>query len=103
MTQADGPVLHSMLKELAKSLDHEHEVLASALAERDVARLNAALHRLKGICSLVDALPLAKACVALEKCAREQRGAELEEPWLKLSEVLKVFRRDLQPYLDAQY
>ena len=103
MTQADGPVLHSMLKELAKSLDHEHEVLASALAERDVARLNAALHRLKGICSLVDALPLAKACVALEKCAREQRGAELEEPWLKLSEVLKAFRRDLQPYLDAQY
>ncbi|MBK3471997.1 transporter substrate-binding domain-containing protein [Pseudomonas carnis] len=101
MTQADGPVLQSMLQELAKSLDHEHEVMAGALAERDVARLNASLHRLKGICSLVDALPLAKACVALEQCAREQRGAELEEPWLRLSEVLKAFRRDLQPYLDA--
>lgn len=101
MTQADGPVLHSMLQELAKSLDREHDVLAAALAEQDIARLNAALHRLKGICSLVDALPLAKACVALELCAREQRGADLEAPWLKVSEVLRVFRRDLQPYLDG--
>ncbi|MFL1542882.1 transporter substrate-binding domain-containing protein [Pseudomonas sp. O39] len=101
MTQADWPVLHSMLQALAKSLDHEHEVLALALAEQDMARLNAALHRLKGVCSLVDALPLAKACMALERCAREQRGAELQAPWLRLSETLMTFRRDLQPYLDS--
>ncbi|OTJ42303.1 hybrid sensor histidine kinase/response regulator, partial [Pseudomonas aeruginosa] len=101
MTQADAPVLQSMLQEPAKSLDHEHEVLAGALTERDVARLNASLHRLKGICSLVGALPLPKACVALEQGPREQGGAGLEAPWLPLSEVLKAFRRDLQPYLDA--
>lgn len=101
MTQADGPVLQSMLQELAKSLDHEHEVLAAAVAERDTARLSAALHRLKGICSLVDALPLAKACMALESSAREQRGAELEVPWLALSKALMMFRRELQPYLDS--
>ncbi len=101
MTQAEGPVLHSMLQELARSLDREHEVLAQALAEQDMARLNAALHRLKGICSLVDALPLAKACMALESCAREARGSELEAPWSRLSQALMAFRRDLQPYLDA--
>lgn len=101
MTQAQGPVLHAMLRELAKSLDREHEVLAGALAEQDVARLNAALHRLKGICSLVDALPLAKACVALERCAREPRGAEFETAWLAVSQAMKAFRQDLQPYLDS--
>lgn len=101
MTQADGPVLRSMLQELARSLDREHGVLGSALAEQDIARLKASLHRLKGICSLVDALPLAKACMALENSAREQRGVELEAPWQRLSEALMAFRRDLQPYLDA--
>ena len=103
MTQAEGPVLHSMLQELARSLDREHEVMEMALVEQDMARLNAALHRLKGICSLVDALPLAKACMALESCAREARGSELEAPWSRLSQALMVFRRDLQPYLCLLY
>ncbi|TFF05931.1 transporter substrate-binding domain-containing protein [Pseudomonas sp. BCA14] len=101
MTQANGAVLHSMLRELAKSLDREHEVLGLALAEQDMARLSASLHRLKGICSLVDALPLARACMALESCARESRGHGLEAPWSTLSQAMMTLSRDLQPYLQV--
>ncbi|WP_350613670.1 transporter substrate-binding domain-containing protein [Pseudomonas sp. HY7a-MNA-CIBAN-0227] len=100
MTQADGPVLQRMLQELAKSLEHEQEVMAAALADQDLARLTASLHRLKGICCLVDALPLAKACVALETCVREQRGDEIEAQWLTLCQALIELRSDLEPYLD---
>ena len=46
-------------------------------------------------------LAVISGCAPIVDGAREQRGAELEEPWLRLSEVLKAFRRDLQPYLDA--
>ncbi|NVZ72559.1 transporter substrate-binding domain-containing protein [Pseudomonas costantinii] len=102
MTQADGPVLQRMLQELAKSLEHEQTLMAVALADQDLVRVTTSLHRLKGICSLVDALPLAKACVALERCIREQRTAEIEAHWLTLNDALIEFRHDLEPCLDLQ-
>ena len=101
MTQADGPVLQRMLQELAKSLEHEHDALSGAMDDQDLTRLTASLHRLKGICCLVDALPLAKACVALEISAREQRMGELAAQWRTLSEALVALQRDLKPYLKA--
>ncbi len=100
MTQADGPVLQRMLQELARSLEQEHNLMASAMADHDQVRLAASLHRLKGICCLVDALPLAKACVALEGCIREQRNAEIELHWLALREALIEFQVELEAYLD---
>lgn len=100
MTQADGPVLLRMLEELARSLEQEHNLMVAAMTDHDQARLAASLHRLKGICCLVDALPLAKACVALEGCLREQRNAEVEMHWLALREALVEFQRELDTYLD---
>lgn len=100
MTQADGPVLQQMLQELARSLEQEQSVMTAGMADHDQARLVASLHRLKGICCLVDALPLAKACVALEGCIREQRNAEIERHWLALREALIEFRCELDACLD---
>jgi len=100
MTQADGPVLQQMLQELARSLEQEQRVMTTAMADHDQARLVASLHRLKGICCLVDALPLAKACVALEGCIREQRNAEIERHWIALREALVEFRCELDACLD---
>ncbi|QJI27538.1 transporter substrate-binding domain-containing protein [Pseudomonas sp. ADAK18] len=99
MTQAEGPVLQRMLQELAKSLEHEHSALSGAMDDQDLARLAASLHRLKGICCLVDALPLAKACVALDVSVRERRSGELPAQWLALSGALAQLRRDIEPYL----
>ena len=102
MTQADGPILQSMLQELANNLEHEHRLLGSAMAERDLAQLRASLHRLKGICCLVDALPLAKACIALETSAREHRDDELAQHWQTLSATMGVLQQEIRPYLQAQ-
>jgi two-component system sensor histidine kinase EvgS len=102
MTQADGPVLQRMLEELAKSLEHEHDAIKAALAEQDFPRVMASLHRLKGICCLVDALPLAKACVGLESCLREQRIEEVQPLWLVLNEALAEFKVELGAHLNPQ-
>lgn len=99
MTQADATVLRRMLEELARSLGHERAVIETGLAEQDLPRLAASLHRLKGICSLVDALPLAKACVGLEHCLREQDGATLDEHARLLREALLHMSDELSAYL----
>lgn len=102
MTQADGPILQSMLQELANNLEHEHHLLGNAMAEHDLVQVRASLHRLKGICCLVDALPLAKACIALESSAREHRDAELPVRWQALSQALLALREEIQPYLEQE-
>ncbi|CRM52359.1 multi-sensor hybrid histidine kinase [Pseudomonas brenneri] len=102
MTQADGPILQSMLQELSNNLEHEHHLLGSAMAEHDLTQLRASLHRLKGICCLVDALPLAKACIALEASAREHRDDELAQRWQALSTAIQVLQQQIRPYLKVQ-
>lgn len=102
MTQADGPVLQRMLEELAKSLEHEHDAIQTALACQDFPEGMCSLHRLKGICCLVDALPLAKACVGLEGCLREQRIDEVEALWRVLNDALAAFRVELGTHLSPQ-
>ncbi|MDU1662250.1 MAG: Hpt domain-containing protein, partial [Stenotrophomonas maltophilia] len=102
MTQADGPILQSMLQELANNLEHEHHLLGHAMAEHDLAQLRASLHRLKGICCLVDALPLAKACIALESSAREYREDELAQRWQNVCVAIRVLQEQIRPYLNRQ-
>ncbi len=102
MTQADGPVLQSMLQELANNLEHEHRLLGSAVAEQDRVQLRASLHRLKGICCLVDALPLARACIALETSAREHRADELAQRWQTVSGAMGELQAQIRPYLQVQ-
>ena len=102
MTQADGPILQSMLQELANNLEHEHYLLGHAMAEHDLAQLRASLHRLKGICCLVDALPLAKACIALESSAREYREDELAQRWQNVCVAIRVLQEQIRPYLNRQ-
>lgn len=99
MTQADEAVLRRMLLELWNNLAQEREGLESAVAEVDWSVLAASLHRLKGICCLIDALPLAKACVELEGAARAQCTTALAAGWPALLGAIDSVRRDIEPHL----
>ncbi len=100
MTQADEPVLQRMLQELLRNLDEEQQALEAALAEQDWARLGGTLHRLKGVCCLIDALPLAKACIELEGVVKGQQAEALASQWPALREVMSLLRSDIQSALD---
>lgn len=95
MTQANEPVLQRMLRELWSNLAAERVVLQAALAPLDASQLVASVHRLKGICCLVDALPLAKACLALEGSARERDASLLQTHWCALVEALEALQHDI--------
>lgn len=99
MTQADEPVLQRMLQELLRNLDQEQQALEEALAAQDWRGLGGTLHRLKGVCCLIDALPLAKACIALEELVKGQQAEALASQWPELQDVMRVLRSDIQAAL----
>lgn len=100
MTQADEHVLQRMLQELLRNLGEEQQALEEALAVQDWGRLGGTLHRLKGVCCLIDALPLAKACIELEVLVKERREQALGSQWPLLLEVIGILRSDIQTALD---
>ncbi|MCF5404557.1 Hpt domain-containing protein, partial [Pseudomonas syringae] len=59
------------------------------------------LHRLKGAASLVDAVPLAKACAALDDSVRLQSAARLAERWQVLEVAMTGLRADIELQLVA--
>lgn len=97
MTQADEQVLERMLQELLRNLAQERQALETALQEQDPGRLGATLHRLKGVCCLIDALPLARACIELE--AQVKAGQLSQAPWPVLLEAIDNLRGDIQAAL----
>lgn len=100
MTQADEHVLQRMLQELLRNLAQELQALEEALAVLDWERLRGTLHRLKGVCCLIDALPLAKACIELEVLVKERQEQALGRQWPLLLEVMGILRSDIQMALD---
>ncbi|WP_458379034.1 transporter substrate-binding domain-containing protein [Pseudomonas chlororaphis] len=101
MTQADEPILQRMLRELWSNLGQEQAALESAVLEQDWARIGASTHRLKGVCCLIDALPLAQVCIDLEGVARAHSTAMLAEHWLRLKEAIGCLRSDIEPHLGS--
>lgn len=100
MTQADEQVLQRMLHELLRNLVEERQALAAALAELDWWRLSGTLHRLKGVCCLIDALPLAKACLEFEGLVKARQEQALGKQWMILQEVIERLRADIQAALN---
>ncbi|MGC5702217.1 transporter substrate-binding domain-containing protein [Pseudomonas sp. NFXW11] len=100
MTQADEQVLQRMLQELSRNLLEERQALEQARAALDWARLGGTLHRLKGVCCLVDALPLAKACIELEGRVKGRQVEALEQQWPLLLEAIDSLCGDIQGALD---
>ncbi|MGE7958789.1 ATP-binding protein [Pseudomonas sp. NPDC089530] len=99
MTQADEPVLQRMLRELWNNLAQERTALESAVLAWDWDRIGASTHRLKGVCCLIDALPLAQVCLDLEAVVRSRATEELAPHWLRLKVAIGGLREDIEPYL----
>ncbi|OUM06221.1 hybrid sensor histidine kinase/response regulator [Pseudomonas syringae] len=96
MTQANPEQMQRLLGELWKNLRHEHALLEPAVLADDWKTLGAGLHRLKGAASLVDAVPLAKACAALDESVRLQCTAGVSERWPALERAMICLRADIE-------
>ncbi len=96
MTQANPQQMQRLLGELWKNLRHEHALLEPAVSANDWKTLSACLHRLKGAASLVNAVPLAKACAALDDSVRLQSTASLADRWQALELAMTGLRADIE-------
>lgn len=99
MTQADDKQMQHLLSELWKNLHDERVVLGTAVDARDWNMLGAALHRLKGAASLVDAIPLAQACAAMDACVKDEQQAALIPRWRTLESAIEELQADIEPYV----
>ncbi|RMN59132.1 PAS protein [Pseudomonas amygdali pv. hibisci] len=101
MTRANPEQMQRLLGELWKNLRHEHALLEPAVLANDWNALSACLHRLKGAASLVDAVPLAKACAALDESVRLECVASVPARWLALEAAMTGLRADIELQLVA--
>ncbi|SDQ53727.1 multi-sensor hybrid histidine kinase [Pseudomonas cannabina] len=99
MTRASPEQMQRLLSELWKNLLHEHSLLEPAVAALDWSTLSASLHRLKGAASLVDAMPLASACAALDRHVRQKYEAGVPECWSALEKTITCLRADIEAQL----
>jgi two-component system sensor histidine kinase EvgS len=99
MTQADDKQMQRLLSELWKNLHDERVVLGTAVDARDWNMLGAALHRLKGAASLVDAIPLAQACAAMDACVKDEQQTALIPRWRTLEGAIEELQADIEPYV----
>ncbi|WP_460422053.1 transporter substrate-binding domain-containing protein [Pseudomonas sp. ZL2] len=99
MTQANTAVLQRMLEELLKNLCEESALLASAVEAQDWERIGVALHRLKGVACLIDALPLAQACAQLESARQGRSTALATSAWTTLKAAIDQLQQDIQQEL----
>ncbi|MDB6142591.1 MAG: sensory box histidine kinase/response regulator [Pseudomonas sp.] len=99
MTQANETQMQRLLSELWKNLLQESQAMEPAVVTHDWKALSASLHRLKGAASLIDAVPLAKACASLDASVRVKSGTGLNEQWMALDNVIEQLRTDIQHHL----
>ncbi len=81
MTRASPEQMQRLLSELWKNLLHEHSLLEPAV------------RRCKGAASLVDAVPLASACAALDRHVRQKYEASVPECWSALEKAITCLAR----------
>ncbi|MDB5982303.1 MAG: sensory box histidine kinase/response regulator [Pseudomonas sp.] len=99
MTQANEVQMQRLLSELWKNLQQEGQALQPAVGAHDWQTLGASLHRLKGAASLIDAVPLAKACASLDASVRAQATTELNDQWRDLDSAIEQLSSDIQRHL----
>ena len=86
-----------ILADFKTANDADMSALRSALAERDVAKVTHASHRVKGACKMVGALALAGVCERMERAGRRNswqdvalEQAALEQEFERLNTWLKA-------------
>lgn len=99
MTQANNAVLRRMLEELRKNLREESALLASAVQTQGWEAIGVALHRLKGVACLIDALPLAQACAQLEKASQVRSTQAADPGWAALQAAIDQLNQDIEQEL----
>lgn len=101
MTRANEEQMQRLLNELWNNLLEERDVMGPAVVSQDCEVLSASLHRLKGAASLIDAVPLAKACAALDMAMRMGNGQALGVPWSELESSIDRLRADIAKQLSS--
>lgn len=95
ITQANAAILQTMLQELHRNLEQEREILADAIVRQAREPVRASLHRLKGAACLIDAVPLARACAAVDAYCREEKSEVPEQLWLTLQSAIGQLQDDI--------
>lgn len=95
LTMADARLLQRMLSELDSNLEEEVERLQNAVESLDWSVLDGVLHRLKGVCAMIDAGPLAKACGQFGKGCGRRHGPEVQQDWPRLRGAIEDLQADI--------
>ncbi len=101
MTCANAEVMRRMLLELRKNLEQERGALEVAAELHNWEGLAVAVHRLKGIACLIDAIALAHACADLDSCVRLKSNERVAADWQALKQAIERVLEDIEPHLQA--
>ncbi|WP_248794695.1 ATP-binding protein [Pseudomonas sp. MWU13-2105] len=101
MTCANAEVMRRMLLELRKNLEQERGALEVAVGLGNWKGLAVAIHRLKGIACLIDAIALARACADLDGCVRLKSDERLVTDWQVLKQAIECVLEDIEAHLQA--
>jgi two-component system sensor histidine kinase EvgS len=95
LTRADTRLLQRMLSELDSNLEQELEHLLGAVESLDWQALGAVLHRLKGLCALIDAAPLARVCGHFDQACTERDEQVLQAQWPTIKSAIEDLQADI--------
>ncbi|WP_338524048.1 transporter substrate-binding domain-containing protein [Pseudomonas batumici] len=87
LTDADSQITRSLLSELRKNIQDEVERITRAVSQDDRAAIEASLHRLKGAAVLINAVAVARSCIAMDSEAKTG-AADLWPHWEDLKSAL---------------
>lgn len=95
LTQADPHMMQRMLSELDRNLEDELERMQQAVHSLDWPVLDDALHRLKGLCAMINAAPLALACGRLGKVCSARDEELLQSDWPQVRGAIEDLQADI--------
>jgi two-component system sensor histidine kinase EvgS len=101
LTQANAGLLQRMLSELDSNLEEELQRLQGAVDSLDWPVLDGVLHRLKGVCAMIDAAPLAKVCGQFGKGCADRHGPQVQQDWPMLRAAVEDLQADILRTLRA--
>lgn len=95
MTHANTRLLQRMLSELDGNLEEELGRLQGAVEALDWLVLEGVLHRLKGVCAMIDAAPLARACGQFGKGCSVRNEPQVQQDWPALRAAIEDLQADI--------
>ncbi|WP_226503193.1 transporter substrate-binding domain-containing protein [Pseudomonas sp. MWU16-30317] len=95
LTHANAQLLQRMLSELDSNLEEELERLHDAVEALDWPMLEGVLHRLKGVCAMIDAGPLAKACGQFGKGCSARHEQQVRQDWPTFRAAIEDLQADI--------